>query len=123
MLFERRYWARLVANRIGVHHRSREGELLVGMCLWASKESDRIAKRAVGWTLPKRDSILAAAIGMARNNAAVAEVARRLGLEPKQSLMLLDRYRRAAIDIADAHGLTQIADQGRRDRIGMRTQM
>jgi len=72
--------------------RSREARALVGLILESAKQTDQTARTAIGTKLPKAESVLLTAVRMARNTSAVAELARRLHIEPEKAHQLLGQH-------------------------------
>jgi hypothetical protein len=110
ILFERRRWAIRVIEKMGLPIRSAEATVLIDLAVWASKDTDANSPTLIRKKLPKRESVLIAAVRMADNHSAVNRVAQALKLSAIEAQNLLDRLRRAAIEVAKDNGLTKIAE-------------
>jgi hypothetical protein len=96
--------------------RSREARALVGLILESAKQTDQTARTTIGTKLPRAESVLLTAVRMARNTGAVAELARRLHIEPEKAHQLLGQCRDAAAALASEAGFLKISDMVAPDR-------
>jgi hypothetical protein len=116
MFFRSQNWASKVTDRTGLSARSREATVLHRLILWSAKQTDEMLRVARGLALSKAEGELGAAIAMARNASAVAEVGRVLRIEPAKAHQLLWQCRDAAASLACEEGLLEVAAAAARDR-------
>ena len=98
MFLERRRWARRIVERVCVNMDSQEATLLVHMIIWAAKYKPAKASKGEG--------VIAAAIGMAANQMAIARMAEELVISPTVAKCFLERVHGAAVVLARENGLT-----------------
>jgi predicted S18 family serine protease len=116
MFFGTKSGASKITDRMGLPGRSPEAKVLIRLIDWSAKETDKMFQAMRKPVLPKTEGELGAAIAMARNASALAEVARVLHVEPEKARQLLARCRDAAAALASEAGLTEIVATATRDR-------
>jgi hypothetical protein len=105
-----------IIDRMGLPVRSPEAKVLIRLIDWSAKQTDKMFQTMRKPAPPKAEGELSAAISMARNASATAEVARVLHIEPEKARTLLVQCREAAAAMASEAGLSEIADIATRDR-------
>jgi hypothetical protein len=116
MFFATRSSASKITDRMGLAARSPEAKVLIRLISWSEKQTDEMLRAVRKPALPKTEGELGAAVAMARNASAVAEVGRVLQIDLEKARQLLARCRDAAADLASEEGLTEIVMTAARDR-------
>lgn len=116
MLFRTKSGASRITFLMGLPDNSPEAKVLIRLIDWSAKETDRMLRAMRKPALPRAEGELGAAVAMARNTSAVAEVARVLRVDTGQARRLLARCRDAAAALASEADLIEIVSTARRDR-------
>ena len=106
MIFGRRRWAIRVIKRAGFLSRSREGKILIGLLVGASKKNPK--------DLPTAEQVLFAALRMFHNQAAIARMTEGLGVSPVDAESALAKLPNAAIAIAAEKRMDQFVEVANR---------
>jgi len=116
MFFRSENWATKITARMGLHARSPEAKVLSRLILWSEKQTDQILRAMGKPSLPKERAALEAAVAMARNATAVAEVGRVLRIDLDEAAKFLRRCRDAASYLALDADFVDIVMTAARDR-------
>jgi hypothetical protein len=115
MLFARRRYAIRLAEKAGLDVRSPQATVLIRLTLWGAKELGRTAEKATGRRVPRLEFLLMIAMRLVGNHTAINEVARVLHIEGHPARSLLLKWRHAALELAEEHGLTRLVDVALRE--------
>jgi hypothetical protein len=109
LIFPRRRWAIRVIKKAGFAIRSREGRVLTGLLIGASKKNPK--------ELPTAEQVLFAALRMFHSQTAIAKVVEEVGVSTLVAERALAKLPKAAIALAAENRMERFVDIANRIHI------